>query len=606
VQLRTSVDVVSTPAVYNIWDITPEILAEYPYISFAFLETYVDNSENDTPNRSNVNQYSQFGISPNVEFDIPNIENFQIDYAVFKSIINNAIPIWGMNTISFNEGSNIINIGLCDEDDIYVYSNGVVCAREYTDDMKEYLIRQAACLGLFVRIANDSELDTSVIPLDNNDVILGVLDDYEVGHGDYTRGAENRENKIWNWTTNRDSNYDPYAPPIPSDPTHYDDTTVFGTVGIFNTFVKYYALNDTQLSRLCNSVYTYIDSIDTNTEDITQAITKTFYTNNPLDVILTLKKFPFNIGAYVQNMGSLENIRLGNLDTGTQGIKIVGSYTVVDLGSYPCYPYFGNCFLDYSPYTYYDLIVPFCGSIRLDPAQFMGHTLRLKMAIDLYTGACTCYILSDNLCIDSISGNCSIDIPVTGIQSADFQNSMQNAITNVKNARLDSAAFNMRGNLAMGPVWTGQIGGSGILKNSAFATAGNFISSLGTSLSNALNVGGNAVSAEKTAAQNSINLSKAEYDLQHLETPFSMVGSQSAANSFTEETQARLIIYRPIFAEGYDPTIYADSYGFATLENDTLNKYSGFTVAKINLEGVRCSEEEKTMIESLFTQGVYL
>ena len=578
----------------------------YPKIFYAGLRAYFDNSSTDTPNRELSPVVRLFGACINRELT-PFELNYNIDYMVCRGSdnynSNTHIPLYGQPRTYITKGVNYYNFCLAPESDISFDANDIHIMHDNTPEFIEYLIQQAACFGVFVRISNDSGLPTTTIPLDNNDIICGELVN-GVGHGDYTRGAANRDNDIWEWQTNRDSNFDPYNPP---DPTRYDTTTVFNTVNVFDTFIKYYALNDTQLQRLCTNIYTYINSIDTNVEDISKAITKTFYTNNPLDVIVSLKKYPFNIGAYMRGQGSLENIKLGHLDSGTQGYKVSGTYTVIDLGSYPCYEYFGGTFLDYMPYTYYDLIVPFCGSIRLDPAQFMGHTLRLKMAIDIYTGACTCYILSDNLCIDTISGNCAIDIPVSGIQSADFQNSMQNAITNVKNARLDSAAFNMRGNLVIGSALTGEIGGGALMKSKPFTAAGNALSSMfGTSLWSAVNIPSSLASSEKEEARNSINVNKAEYDLQHLETPFAMVGSQSAANSFTEETNARLIIYRPQFASDYDPSIYADCFGFATLENDTLNKYSGFTVAKINLNGVRCSDEERTIIESMFAQGVYL
>lgn len=585
-------------------DVDDSVWSDYPYVVNAYLVPYVDTSNTSTPNRELINSNALFGVCPNININA-DTSNINIDYAFFRSCQYNAIPIYGCFGINYFDDH--YTACLCDPADIIIEDNHVTTRHLWSAKFKEFLIRQAACFGVYIRIGVEQlepYIGVGVLPLDSNDVICGILDENGVGHGEYTRGIANRTNPIWDWETNRDSPFDPYKIP---DPTRYDTTTVFNTVSVYNTFIKYFALNDAQLQRLCTNIYTYINSIDTNVEDITKAISKTFYTNNPLDVIVSLKKFPFNIGAYMRGQGQLENIKLGHLDSGTQGYKIAGTYTVVDLGSYPCYEYFGGTFLDYMPYTYYDLIVPFCGSIRLDPAQFMGHTLRLKMAIDIYTGACTCYILSDNLCIDTISGNCAVDIPVTGIQSADFQNSMQNAITNVKNARLNSAAFNMRGNLAIGVALTGEVGGNALMKSKPFTAVGNAMSSaFGNSLWSTVNIPGNLANSEKETAQNAINVNKAEYDLQHLETPFAMVGSQSAANSFTEETNARLIIYRPQFADDYDPAIYADCFGFATLENDTLNKYSGFTVAKINLNGVRCSEEEKTIIESMFSQGVYL
>lgn len=567
------------------------VLAEYPYITNVYMRVYIDSSNTDTPQRSSINSNSLFGVCPNININA-DTDDIDIDYAFFRSCMYNHIPIYGCFGIS-NYFDDYYTACLCDPADIVIDSNNVSARHLWNNDFKEFLIKQAACFGGFVYISNSTGVSILEIALDSEDIICGILDADGVGHGDYTRGAANRTNSIWDWQTNRDSPFDPYKIP---DPTIYNDKTVFGDNTLSTTFVQYYAMNKAGLDLLCTYIYNYINSIDTNVEDINKAISKTFYTNNPLDTIISLKMFPFNITDLVG--GAPQNVKLGHLSTGGAGYKLNGNYTVVDLGSYDCYPKFGNCFLDYSPYTYYELIIPFCGSTRLDPAQFMGKTLRLKMAIDLYTGACTCYILANNLCIDSLSGNCSIDMAITGIQSADFQNSMQNAITNVKNARINQKAWEQRGELAVGVV------GKSIFGKST-ARLGNVLADLGGAF-NPLTLGQTLTNSQTKEVENIINLNQAEYNLQHMATPFSAVGSQSAANSRMEELQARLIIYRPEIAPDFDPQIYADTYGYATLENDTLNKYSGLTVAKINLAGVRCSDEERQMIENLFANGVYL
>ena len=416
---------------------------------------------------------------------------------------------------------------------------------------------------------------------------------------------------IWNWDIYNEGTYD-WTKPI--DPTHYDTTTVFGNNSLYNTFIQYYACSPDGLKTLCNYIYNYINSINIETDDITKSIVKTFYTNNPLDVIVSLKRFPFNITDYFTS-GAIApvNIRLGELITTGYGWALSGQYTVVDFGSYDCHPHFGNTFLDYAPFTYYELIIPFCGSTRLDPAVFMGHTLRLKMVVDLYTGACTCYILADSLCIDSISGNCAIDIPITGIQSADFQNSVQNAITNVKNARINTAAYNMRGNLAMSPVWTGQIGSNALFKGGTAARIGNTIAGLTASLSSALHLGSSAANAQKEEAENYIANQKAEYDLQHVQTPFASVGSQSAANSYVEEMQARLIIYRPKFAADYDESVYAATEGHACLINGKVSDFTGkgLTIGNVktnivNSAGMSPTAAEQAMLKNAFSTGVIL
>lgn len=578
----------------------------YPKIFYAGLRAYFDNSTTDTPNRELSASVRLFGACINRELT-PFELNYKVDYMLCRGFnehySDTHIPIYGQPRTNILKGTNNYNFCLAPESDITFERDYIHIIHDNTPDFIEYLIQQAACFGVFVRISNDSGLPTTTIPLDNDDIICGVLVN-GVGHGDYTRGAANRDNDIWGWQTNRDSNFDPYNPP---DPTRYDTTTVFGNNSLYNTFIQYYACSPDGLKTLCNYIYNYINNIDTSTDDITKSIVKTFYTNNPLDVIVSLKRFPFNITEYFTS-GAIApvNIRLGELITTGYGWALSGQYTVVDFGSYECFPVFGDTFLDYAPFTYYELIVPFCGSTRIDPALFMGKTLKLKMVVDLYTGACTCYILANSLCIDSVSGNCAIDIPITGIQSADFQNSVQNAITNVKNARINTAAYNLNGNLAMGAIWTGAIGGNAFLKGGATARVGNFLSRFGTSLSNALNVGGNVVSAQKAEAQNYISECKANYDLEHVQTPFNSVGSQSAANSYIEEMQARLIIYRPKFIAGWDSETYGKTVGFACMLDGVVNDFDGFTVANIDVSGINASAEEKQLIAAAFANGVYL
>ena len=578
----------------------PQFRQNYPYLKAAWLAPYVDTSTTSTPAREEINYNALFGVCPNVEFECEN-DNIKINYAYWRSCKYNVIPIWGTFG-NLNYFDKCYTGCLCDPADVVIDDNTVSARKLITDDFLEFLIKQSACFGVFVKTGTAG--DVANVALDHNSVILGLLDENGVGHGEYTRGAANRTNPIWDWETNRDSPFDPYKIP---DPARYDTTTVFGNNSLYNTFIQYYACSPDGLKTLCNYIYNYINSINPDTDDITKSIVKTFYTNNPLDVIVSLKRFPFNITNYFTS-GAIApvNIRLGELITSGYGWALSGQYTVVDFGQYFCYPAFDDTFLDYSPYTYYELIIPFCGSTRIDPALFMGKTLKLKMVVDLYTGACTCYILADSLCIDSVSGNCAIDIPITGIQSADFQNSVQNAITNVKNARINTAAYNLKGNLAMGAIWTGAIGGNGFLKGGAAARVGNLISSFGTSLSNALNVGGNVASAQKAEAQNYVAESKANYDLEHVQTPFNSVGSQSAANSYIEEMQARLIIYRPNFITGWNPETYGKTVGFACMLDGQVKNFDGFTVANIDVSGINASAEEKQMIAAAFANGVYL
>lgn len=587
------------------------VRSDYPYISAARLTPRIDNSNSETPSRvAFTDATSSFGIAINRELTNSNNSAWKINYTLFRNVTeNNGIWLYGYARQPFDyfpaiDDSPVVLLG--DKNDITQIGSNTYFMHQYTDDFKEFLIRQAACFGVYFRVESTGG-PVGSLPLDNPAVYLGLLDDQGIGHGEYTSGADNVNNPIWQWDNYSQSPYD-YTKPI--DPTPYNKQTVFGSNGLINTFIQYWALSPAALTGLCDKIYNYIDGLDPDTVDINQSITKTFYTNNPLDVIVSLKRLPFDITQYSSITGTAQPVKLGNLSLfDITGYKLNGQYTVVDFGSYHVYPKFGNTFLDYAPYTYFELIIPFCGSTRIDPALFMDKTLKLKMVVDLYTGACTCYILADNLCIDSVSGNCAIDIPVSGIQSADFQNSVQNAITNVKNARINSKAFNMRGGLAMGMIWRGNTHAN--MGTDKFAAVGNALANIGSSLSSALNIGSNITSVQQQEAQNAIDVNQAEYNLQHVQTPFNSVGSQSASNSYVEEMQARLIIYRPKFADGFDAAKYAKTIGHACLINGKVSDFSGLTVGNINTDGIVLggmspTDTEKSMLKSLFAGGVYL
>ena len=583
--LRTGTGVTSTTASYDIWELTPEILAEYPYISAAYLKTYVDRSENDTPNRGEINQFSQFGISPNVEFEIPDIENFQIDYAVFKSIFANNILIWGMNTTSFNEGSNIINIGLCEEDDIHVYENGVVCAREYTDDMKEYLIRQAACLGLFVRIAKDSNLDNSVIPLDNDDIILGVLRD-GIGHGEYTRGAANRNNDIWNWGSNRDSDFDPYMTPH----SEYDTDSHFNNVSIAS-FNKIWVLSYNEVQDLIKEVYRALalKPPDTNTMEYSA---DTFLVTDPIDGILSVRRYPVN---KVPTDGNPQPLTIGSYTSQT-----VTAYRFLNAPGSQFIDFefsrnkrfdeiFNGSFLDREPYTQAELYIPFCGTVPISVADYIGHVIRVKLAIDYRSGACTAYILCDNTPLQSANGQIGIDIAVSGINSATVDSQLLSSQLRLQEAQRQtvqaaSAFFTTPLSIAGSAATGGKFG--------AAQAAGSVSSlfSMGSNFNNSWD-----------------NKTRAEYDLHHIQTPSKSISTGSPTTAAMGEHCCRLTIYRPILMEGYDPEKYGHTVGFAVLLTDKLSNHSGYCVtADCDLSGVTCTAQERSMIDSALKGGVYL
>ena len=85
-------------------------------------------------------------------------------------------------------------------------------------------------------------------------------------------------------------------------------------------------------------------------------------------------------------------------------------------------------FMDYEPYTYYELYVPFASWVRLDPAQVLNHRLIVYYTMDLHTGMGTAFIYDMTKKQLVWSQSCQIGIKM------DITSSNANEITKQKQA----------------------------------------------------------------------------------------------------------------------------------------------------------------------------
>lgn len=571
---------------YSIYEITPTILSQYPIAQYAMLVPYIDQSANDTPNRSEIASTSaaQFGVSVNVEYDIADIPEFKIDYACYKSMRNNRIPIWGIFGNVFNEGSGIFNICLCDEEDINVYDNGITCAREYTDSFKNYLIKQAACFGLFVRVDNASGLDNSTIPLDNNDIILGVLED-GIGHGEYTRGAANRTNAIWSWDNNQSSDYDPYMNPH----SEYDTDSHFNNISIAN-FNKVWVTSYNEVSDLIKEVYKALQRKPTDVQTVDYSA-DSFLSTDPINGIISIRRYPVNV---VPNDNTPVYMTIGNYTSDTvQARRYINApnsqfIDFVFSRSKRFDEQFDGSFLDREPYTTAELYIPFCGTVPISVADYIGHTITVKLAIDYLSGSCTAYVLCDGTPLQSANGQIGIDVPVSGINAATVDSQLLNANLRLKESQRQQLGASTAFFTTPFSIFTGAMGGGKYGVASAAQGVGSLVS-----------MGNNFESAFD-------NKEAAAYELHHIQTPFKSVSAGSPLTAAMGEHCCRLTIYRPILSSDYDPETYAKTIGFACLINGKVSDFSGLTMGTIDLSNVNCSDREKELIAAAFARGVIL
>ena len=249
---------------------------------------------------------------------------------------------------------------------------------------------------------------------------------------------------------------------------------------------------------------------------------------------------------------------------------------------------FGGSFLDREPYTTAELYIPFCGTVPISIADYIGHDITVKLAIDYKTGSCTAYILKDSTPLQSANGQIGVDIPVSGLQSATLDGQLLNANLALKQSQTSIITGGVGAfTSAVGSV-ASVVGGGKFGLSQTAGSAGGIVSQIGAVSS--------AIDRKDVLA----------YELHHQETPVKTISAGSPTTAAMGELCCRLTIYRPILSSDYDSEVYAKTVGFACLINGKVRDFSGLTLGIISLDGVNATAEEKQLIATAFKQGVFL
>lgn len=473
--------------------------------------------------------------------------------------------------------------------------NAFICdvSNMSNDQITEGIRTQLASFGLFfVDSVNDLNL-----PLDDEKTFLGILKD-GVGYGDYSNGAKNREQDQWNWDTMEENSYDPSNPPK-TDPNTYENTSGFNpAINAPDGFNKRYVLSELDIRTLREDFFKALESKPEDIDYINYTMSE-FLTNNPVDCIVSLKWFPFTVPSHGQEV----NINLGNYQTNVHAPVYTGSgVEVYSLGSCVIYPYAGSgepCFLDYAPYTKIELIIPYCGTVELDPSIYMNHTLSVNFIVDIYTGACTAYIMCEGLVSDSVSGVCCVDLPISGIDNATLEGQIYNASLNLKSSKIGEAVSVVSGGLSFGTSLLGVKGSSAKMAKGVVGTVDALTGAIGS------------------VAQSSESLAMNQYQIEHINIPFRTVGSQTGLGNAKQEQFCRLLIYRPKFINGLtnirqwynsnEGKLYGHTVGYSCIKTDTISSFHGFTMfSNADLSGINATDTEKSAILTALQSGVIL
>lgn len=407
-------------------------------------------------------------------------------------------------------------------------------------EFREYCWQQVACFGIqFCEHSDNLTIDLEseyTTQEEAEKIFFGVLDDNYVGHGDFIRGKAIVNDKRYNKNAD-DNEYNP------SKPTSNLNSKRNNTLGVYSGG-KMYVVNELGIDSLINALCGAMTGDIVSDED-RYKMSLNFGDKSPLDYVTSFRFCPFTItGGTATNTINVFNKPI----TASSAVfhplltsikRVTRSINVIRLF---------DDFRAYAPYTSLQLYVPFCDTIELNPSEWYGAKLTLDYFFNLSTGDVTCSVMRNNLDFAVLTGTFLYDIPLT----AENNNAYRIAISSLN---IDSKYNDI--NTLISQVNSG----ANVISNAVTGNVGGMLSGFTSMINNSIN---HAETREK-------------HELQYQATKPSLCksGSANATNNFMLDFDGKLIYkYRDF---DIDLTNYADTVGYACLENGSLSECSHLT-----------------------------
>ena len=293
------------------------------------------------------------------------------------------------------------------------------------------LLNYLASLGCYFTFDLDTAQNAQTSYNATSDKLyLGVLDKNGFTTYNYIQGTQiagyareggANNNATWDGTQDLFENHDLKDTP---DDNNYTDKIdlVNPSLTSIGCFATYWAMSQTEVNKLADDLFndTFIDTISNSIK---------FYGGNPIDAIMSLRLYPFNISDLGIN-ASTSIVKLFGKDTTASGNILSTNYSgIINFGTCTLAERYGN-FLDYSPYTKAQLYIPYCKTVDIDISICIKKTISVKVIVDVTTGECCAVVYADNIPIAYSNGKIGIDIPLTGSSTAGIGSSILSAIPN--------------------------------------------------------------------------------------------------------------------------------------------------------------------------------
>lgn len=177
-----------------------------------------------------------------------------------------------------------------------------------------------------------------------------------------------------------------------------DFTPLPSSMAVASGFITLFCPSQYELNQLGDYMWGPLFDVDT--------IKKLFA--NPMDCILGLSVYPFPISADGTKIVSVG----GKATTVSMGYTLK-QYWPVDCGSVYVPKQWG-AYMDYAPYTKFNIFLPYIGFRQISADDIMGKTISLRYMVDILSGACNAELKCGSTVLYSWAGSCAAQIPITG------------------------------------------------------------------------------------------------------------------------------------------------------------------------------------------------
>lgn len=270
--------------------------------------------------------------------------------------------------------------------------------------------------------------------------------------------------------------------------------------------------------------------------------------------VVSLRHAPWSLVPFVTN-GVTTTITAGKENTGVESFLCANSKYTLFCGQTNI-PRIHDNFLDYEPYTTYELYLPNATWLKL-PDFVVGKTVNVNLTVDILNASIRYFVTCNNLIIADVAGQLASDIVFT-----------------TENA--------------------------GVKKASQIQSCFSAVSGVTSAVAGALTAQPLAVVGGALAASNAISSGIIASNNNYSQT----VGNNGDTTSLSGNNTCYLKITT---VNEKIPDNYAHVHGRPLNETHTINSMRGFTVCEnVDTTGINATDAEKTLIKSLLESGVYI